>query len=212
MKNLIRKGAEKLEIEISEDQITDFISLYDEINKWGKKINITALLGNKEKLVEELFLDSITPIKIIGEGDNKGISLLDIGSGGGFPGIPIKIVKPSIKATLSDSIEKKVFFIRHVIRALSLDKIEAVNVKYGLDGAVGVDKGIYDFAISKAVASVDKLGIWAAPHLKKGGRLICMKSASETLITLSGYKEPEYSLYTLPLSDRERKLIIYEKE
>lgn len=211
MKDLIRKGAEKLEIEISEDQISNFISFYDEINRWGKKINLTALLNDKDKLIEELFLDSIAPIKIIGEGDNKGISLLDIGSGGGFPGIPIKIINRSINVTLSDSIEKKVFFMRNVIRALSLDKIEAANVKYDEDGAAGLDKAAYDFAISKAVASVDKLGIWAAPHLKEGGRLICMKSASEGLIKINGYKEPEYFLYTLPLSGIKRQLIVYKK-
>ena len=211
MKTLIKKGASKLGIEISGDQISDFIVLYNEINKWGKKINLTALLNDKERLVEELFLDSIVPLRIIGEGGNKDISLLDIGSGGGFPGIPIKIVNRSLNITLSDSIEKKVFFMRHVIRTLSLKNIEAANVKYDQVGAAELDKCIYDYAISKAVASIDKLGIWAAPHLKEGGRLICMKSASESPIELTGYKEPEYFLYTLPLSGIKRKLIIYEK-
>ena len=212
MKSLIKKGANKLGIEISEAQISDLIVLYNEINKWGKKINLTALLNDKEKLVEELFLDSMAPLKIIGEpGMTKDTSLLDIGSGGGFPGIPIKIVNRSLNITLSDSIEKKVFFMRHIIRTLSLDKIEAANVKYDQDGAAELDKCRYDFAISKAVASIDKLGIWAAPHLKEGGRLICMKSASEALIKLNGYKEPEYFPYTLPLSGIKRKLIIYEK-
>ncbi len=212
MKSLIKKGANKLGIEISEDQISDLIILYNEINKWGKKINLTALLNDKERLVEELFLDSMVPLKVIGEpGMTKDISLLDIGSGGGFPGIPIKIVNRSLNITLSDSIEKKVFFMRHIIRTLSLDKIEAANVKYDQDGAAELDKYRYDFAISKAVASIDKLGIWAAPHLKEGGRLICMKSADEALIKLNGYKEPEYFPYTLPLSGIKRKLIIYEK-
>ena len=212
MKSLIKKGANKLGIEISEDQINDLITLYDEINKWGKKINLTALLNDKQKLVEELFLDSMVPLKVIGElGMTKDISLLDIGSGGGFPGIPIKIVNRSINVTLSDSIEKKVFFMRHIIRTLSLDKIEAANVKYDQDGAAELDKYRYDFAISKAVASIDKLGIWAAPHLKEGARLICMKSAREAPIKLNGYKNPEYFPYTLPLSGIKRKLIIYEK-
>ena len=211
MKSLIRKGASKLGIEISEKQIGDLIVLYNEINRWGKKINLTALLNDKERLVEELFLDSMIPLRVIGEGDNKDISLLDIGSGGGFPSIPIKIVNRSINITLSDSVEKKVFFMRHIIRTLSLDQIEAVNVKYDQDGAPGLDKNMYDYAISKAVASVDKLGIWAVPHLKEGGRLVCMKSESEALINLNGYKEPEYFAYTLPLSGIKRKLIIYEK-
>ena len=212
MKSLIKKGAVKLGIEISGDQVGDFIVLYNEINKWGKKINLTALLNDKERLVEELFLDSMAPLKVIGEGEaTKGSSLLDIGSGGGFPGIPIKIVNRSLSVTLSDSIEKKVFFMRHIIRTLSLKNIEAANVKYDQDGAAELDKYRYDFAISKAVASIDKLGIWAAPHLKEGGRLICMKSASEVIIELHSYKKPECFHYTLPLSGIKRKLIIYEK-
>ena len=212
MKSLIKKGASKLGIEISEDQISDFIFFYDELNKWGKKINLTALLNDKTKLVEELFLDSIVPLRIIGKGEaSKDISLLDIGSGGGFPSMPIKIMNRSLNITLSDSISKKVFFMRHIIRTLSLDKIEAVNVKYGQDGAADLDKNTYDYAISKAVASIDKLGLWASPHLKEGGRLICMKGENEALIKLDGYKKPEYFPYTLPLSGIKRKLIIYEK-
>ncbi|MDT8317507.1 MAG: 16S rRNA (guanine(527)-N(7))-methyltransferase RsmG [bacterium] len=212
MKDLIRKGADGLETEISEEQISDFITFYDEINKWGKKINLTALLNNKEKLVEELFLDSMAPLKIMEGTGNEDITLLDIGSGGGFPGIPIKIINRSIIVTLSDSIEKKVFFMRNVIRALSLDKTVAANVKYGEAGAPGLNKLFFDFAVSKAVATADKLGIWAAPHLKKNGRLICMKSEGEALIRLNGYREPESFPYTLPLSGIKRKLIVYVKE
>ena len=211
MKDLIRKGAEGLGFAISEVQISDFISFFEEINRWGRKINLTALLNERERLVEELFLDSMVPLNIIGKGSNPDISLLDIGSGGGFPGLPIKIMNRSINITLSDSVEKKVFFMRHVIRSLSLDGIVAANVKYGEDGAAGIDKLVYDFAVSKAVASVDKLGPWAEPHLKKGGSLICMKSADDALINLSGYDEPSCFNYSLPLSGIKRKLIVYKK-
>ena len=215
MRTFINSGAQKLGINLSDEQLSDFENFYDEINKWGRKINITALIGNREKLLEELFLDSIGPIKFINEIAAKKktgeICLLDIGSGGGFPGIPIKIAKPSIHVTLSDSIEKKVFFMRNVIRALSLEKISALNVKYEDNGAAGLDKSAFDFAISKAVAPIDTLGRWAGPHLKDGGRLICMKGPSEEMVLLSGYKNPESAYYTLPLSGIKRRLIIYEK-
>ena len=78
MKDLIRKGAEGLGFAISEVQISDFISFFEEINRWGRKINLTALLNERERLVEELFLDSMVPLNIIGKGANPDISLLDI--------------------------------------------------------------------------------------------------------------------------------------
>ena len=215
MRELLFEGSARLGLTLSEEQVSLFITFHNELKKWGKKMNITALIKNENRLAEELFLDSLSPLKIIlpliNTDDANENHILDIGSGGGFPGIPLKIAAPSLLITLSDSKEKKIFFLKHVFRALHLKEIGAVNVTYGMDGARGLEKNKYRWAISKAVSDIQTLGLWARPHLVKGGHLICMKALKEPQIPIEGFKYGKEYTYSLPFSGMKRRLILYEK-
>ncbi|MBE9502876.1 MAG: 16S rRNA (guanine(527)-N(7))-methyltransferase RsmG [Proteobacteria bacterium] len=211
MKELLNRGATSMGLTLSCEQINAFILYYDELKKWSSKINISALVDNEKKVVCELFLDSLAPLLVIGKENCHERHLLDVGSGGGFPGIPIKIAFPALNVTLCDSIEKKVFFMRNVIRKLSLTGIEAITCKFNDLGSTAIEKASYGWAISKAVTDIETFALWAAPHLKKGGILICMKGPKEEAIELKNYSSPEKINYTLPLLNLKRRLYLYQK-
>lgn len=215
MEELLIKGSDKLGIQLSREQRSLFIIYYNELKKWGSKINLTSLLDDEARLTEELFLDSLATLKIISppetcHKEDKNL-VLDIGSGGGFPGIPMKIANPSLRITLSDSVEKKIFFLKHVIRALHLTDIKAVKTTYGADGAPHIEKKKFHWAMSKAVTDIKSLGLWAGPHLIKGGKLICLKGTKERSIFLDGYLLIDDISYLLPLTRIKRRLFVYEK-
>ncbi len=211
MKELLNRGAASMGLTLSCEQINAFILYYDELKKWGSKINISALVDNEKKVVCELFLDSLAPLLVIGKENCHERHLLDVGSGGGFPGIPIKITMPSLNVTLCDSIEKKVFFMKNVIRKLSLIGIEAIACKFNHLGSTAIEKSLYDWVVSKAVTDIETFALWAAPHLKKGGILICMKGPKEEAIELNGFSIPEKINYALPLPGHKRRLYLYRK-
>ena len=211
MRELLKSGAASMGFMLSLEQINAFILYYDELKKWGSKINISALVENKKKVADELFLDSLAPLLVMGKENNNDRRMLDIGAGGGFPGIPVKIALPVLNVTLCDSIEKKVFFMRSVIRKLSLTGIEAIACKFNRLGSTGIEKSSYDWVISKAVTDIETMSNWSAPHLKKGGILICMKGPKEEAIELKSFSVPEQVCYTLPLSGLKRRLYLYHK-
>lgn len=211
MKELIKEGLFTFGIDLSDEQLRLFLLFYEELKKWGKKINLTSLLEKEVRLVEELFVDAVAPTAVIRKEGMQYESLLDIGSGAGIPGIPLKIINPFMKISLTDTREKRVLFMRQAIRKLSLKKIEAKKTRFGDKGADELEKEYFDWAISKAVAEIDVLGRWAYPHLRQGGVLLCMKSADEEEVRIAAYSQPGIYRYTLPFSGFRRKLLIYEK-
>ncbi|MEK7314264.1 MAG: 16S rRNA (guanine(527)-N(7))-methyltransferase RsmG, partial [Deltaproteobacteria bacterium] len=113
--DILRAGAKELNIEMRESEERAFLIYLEELKKWNEKINLTSLRSDRDITVKH-FLDSLTVARFLK--DNNVSSLLDIGSGGGFPGIPLKIVMPELKVTLLEAIEKKVNFLKHIIRTL----------------------------------------------------------------------------------------------
>ena len=122
--NQLQKDALLFGIELNESQLSQFYTYYKMLIEWNEKINLTAITDFDEVLKKH-FLDSIAIGRIISQGDS--VSILDIGTGAGFPGIPIKIAFPNIDITLIDSLNKRVIFLNEVITALSLTKIEAIH-------------------------------------------------------------------------------------
>lgn len=212
VENFLIDGANTIGIKVRKDEAQSFETYYKELIKWGSKINVTALLDSKKKIFEELFLDSLAPLLVINRDDNPSGSLLDIGSGGGFPGIPIKIATSSLDVTLCDSIEKKVFFMRNIIRKLNLSQIEALVTKFDDNGSQEAKINHFDWVVSKAVTDIETLGQWARPHLKQKGSLVCMKGPKEEAINLSGFSSPQIINYMLPYSNRKRRLYLYLKD
>jgi 16S rRNA (guanine527-N7)-methyltransferase len=168
--NLIYEGAKKLDIDIDKRKIDKFVIHALELMKWNQKINLTAITDPFEIAVKH-FLDSIVPVTII----PSNASLLDIGSGGGFPGIPLKIIWPSLSVTLIDASRKKVSFLKHIIRILELKNIDALHVRAeGFANKPGVAK-TFDVIISRAFSSMTTFAMTALPFLKKEGVIIAMR-------------------------------------
>jgi len=211
MNRQIRDGAEILGVTLSDGQASSFERYALELKKWGSRMNLTALLKDESKMCEELFLDSLAPLEVIRDKGGAGGPILDIGSGAGFPGIPLKIAEPSLDLVLADSLEKRIIFLRHIIRTLGLENIEAVKTHFADEGSRDINMGSFFFVIAKAVADTCRLCRWAAPHLQSGGWLICMKGPGEGGSLEDGYAAPEKKVYSLPFSGMKRYLYLYRK-
>ena len=169
-KHVIYDGAKDLDIEIDRGKIDQFAIHASELLKWSQKTNLTAISDPLEIAVKH-FLDSIAPARFI----SPNTSLLDVGSGGGFPGIPLKIMIPSLSVTLIDASRKKVSFLKHVIRRLDLINIEACHVRaQDLSKDCGVHTA-YDVIISRALSSMVNFVQMSLPLLATHGVIMAMK-------------------------------------
>ena len=166
------KGIESLNIELDEDQRRSFIIYKELLKEWNQKINITSITEDVEIDIKH-FLDSLTPIttKLI-DGKKK---LIDIGTGGGFPGIPLKVYNKELEVTLLDSLNKRIIFLDEVIKSLNLKDIEAIHGRAEELGRKVEYREVYDICISRAVASLDTLSEYCMPFVKVGGYFIAMK-------------------------------------
>lgn len=168
--NLIYEGAKKLDIQIDKRKIDKFTIHALELLKWNQKINLTAITDPFEVAVKH-FLDSIVPAKLI----PPDASLLDIGSGSGFPGIPLKISLPHLSVTLIDASRKKVSFLRHIIRILELKNIDALHIRAEeFSKKPGIEHK-FDAIISRALSSMTTFATTALPFLNKNGVIIAMR-------------------------------------
>ncbi|NLV87859.1 MAG: 16S rRNA (guanine(527)-N(7))-methyltransferase RsmG [Tissierellia bacterium] len=210
------KGVGDLNIELSEIQVNNFIKYKDLLKEWNKKINITAITEDDEIDIKH-FLDSLTPVTT-GLLD-KNIKLIDIGTGGGFPGLPLKIYNEELNVTLLDSLNKRITFLKEVIDTLGLDNIEAIHGRAEELGRDEKHREQYDISISRAVASLNTLSEYCMPFVKVGGHFISMKGpdvedelkdAEKAIKTLGG-KLVKVESIKIPQSDIVHSLIIIEK-
>jgi 16S rRNA (guanine527-N7)-methyltransferase len=210
---LLVEGAEAFGIRLSEKQVEAFDLYLRELLKWNQKINLTAIRSEKG-IVLKHFLDSLSVFPYL----SKTPSLLDIGSGAGFPGIPLKIVHPSLEITLIDSVRKKIDFQRHIIRRLGLKGMEAIHGRIQDKEILQSMTGRFDAVISRAFSDLQTIRLLAFPFLKKGGILLTMKGEldKEELRLLSKREETRYRLqgtasFFLPKSSFKRSILLFEK-
>jgi len=217
-KKLLYDGAQALEIHIDSDQVDKFTTHAMELAKWNRKINLTAITDPLEVAVKH-FLDSMAPESMI----PMNASLLDIGSGGGFPGVPLKILKPSLSVTLIDASRKKVSFLKHLIRILGLDNIEAFHVRAEELSQQALYAGHFNAIISRSLSSSSEFVLMALPLLDTDGILVAMKGKRseveiESLRSLIHKKkgmgdesqtemELRLKTYTLPYLKLERTIV-----
>ena len=159
---LLRKEAEGLGIFLNNENLRLFSLYLEELKTWNKKINLFRRNDDQEIIVKD-FIDSLTVENYL----FTGASILDIGSGGGFPGIPIKIFRDDLRVVLLEIRAKKVFFLKHVIRILGIENLEVISL--------GTESEKFDFIISRAFGSIQKLIETGAHYLKKNGVVISMK-------------------------------------
>jgi 16S rRNA (guanine527-N7)-methyltransferase len=204
-------GAKEVGVSLTPREIELFKTYLMELKKWNSKINITAIFDDIEIIIKH-FVDSLTPLKYIPDGS----SILDIGSGGGFPGIPLKIASPSLYVTLLDSRLKRINFQKHIIRTLQLNRIKSVFGR-AEDKDILKSMGLsFDVVISRGVSDLETFFTTGTPYLKKGGCLIAMRGRKAKR-ELAGSKETLSQLklrvinkveFHLPYLNEKRSLIL----
>lgn len=209
--DLIRNGAAEMGIPVSPGQAEAFAQHARALLAWNRKTNLTAITSPEEVAVKH-FLDAIAPSRHI----PSGAELLDIGSGGGFPGIPLKIMDPSLSVTLIDSVRKKTSFLNFVIRTLGLSGIEARHVRAeALATRAGMARR-FDAVVCRALTALADFLRMARPLVKPGGLLIAMKgeisgeeaAEAEAAALTGGGSTIDMVSYTLPVLRLGRRLYL----
>ena len=213
-KNKLVELAEKLSIKLSDSQIEKFYEYMLLLLEWNEKINLTAITEQNDIILKH-YIDSMTVLKYIENEKN----IIDVGTGAGFPGIPIAILREESNITLLDSLNKRILFLQEVAEKLNLKNINAVHARAEEFGQNKQNREIHDIAISRAVANLSTLVEYLLPFVKIGGKCICMKSAnieeelreSQFAIKELGGEIKKIDKLILPESDIARTIIIIEK-
>lgn len=170
--DIIKKSVEKLNLSFSKDQYEQFMRYKDMLKEWNEKMNLTAITEDEE-IISKHFIDSIQAFQF--DELKDATTLIDVGTGAGFPGLPIKIMKPELKVTLLDSTNKKLGFLKVVTEELKLNNVEFIHSR-AEDGARKIGyRDSYDIAISRAVANLSLLTELCLPYVKIGGHFIALK-------------------------------------
>jgi 16S rRNA (guanine527-N7)-methyltransferase len=170
-KALLVAGAGELGVTLGASELGKLYAFASELKKWSRKINLTAIRGDEEIALKH-FLDSLALLRVVGlTGD-----LLDIGSGGGFPAIPLKITRRELQVVSVDAVEKKIFFQRHVARILGLHGFEALHAR--AEELAARRAGFFDWVVSRAFTDIPTFVRIALPLLKEQGKIIAMKGRS----------------------------------
>ncbi|MEW6184268.1 MAG: 16S rRNA (guanine(527)-N(7))-methyltransferase RsmG [Thermodesulfobacteriota bacterium] len=193
------------------NQFMDYLSL---LLKWNRRLNLTALRSVQE-IIPKHFLDSLLPLPYI----PQGAKLLDVGSGAGFPGLPIKILRPLQPLTLLESSAKKNSFLKEVIRRLSLAAVDVRQAYLGKGSSFRPNDDLFDIIITRAVGKPLELLSAAHPYLKTGGRVLLMQGCKgsariqemESQIVRRGFQLNPPLVLTLPDLEQKRVLLFLEK-
>jgi 16S rRNA (guanine527-N7)-methyltransferase len=210
--DILVKGAEQIGITVTAQVVESYLFYIEELKKWNKRTNLTSLTADREIAVKH-FLDSLTVAPFL-QGAKQ---VLDIGTGAGFPGMPLKILSPSIELVLLESSQKKCFFLRHIIRGL---KLEGAVIVHGRaeDGKIqeSYTRG-FDLVLSRALADLPTSLQLALPYAKGGGRIVGMRGKrgeqerDETDWNSLGLQLIEMRKLTLPFVEEQRVLLLFQR-
>ena len=212
-KNKLQDLAKKINVEVTKSQIEKYEEYINLLLEWNEKINLTAITEENDIVIKHI-IDSITVLKYI---ENKNI--IDVGTGAGFPGIPLAIQDKNAKITLLDSLNKRINFLNNVKEKLELNNIDTIH---GRAEDIGQNKEYreqYDACVSRAVANMSTLVEYLIPLVKVGGIIICMKGSdieeelndAKTAISKLGGEIDKIDKITLPGTDIIRNIIIIKK-
>lgn len=209
-RELLAVGAQELGIDLSIDQLNAIFLYLAELMKWNRKINLTAIRDERDIIIKHV-LDSLSYLK--GFVPHQGLKLLDMGSGAGFPGIPIKVARPEIAVSLVESIGKKAAFLRHCIRSLKIAEIEVMDMR--LEELSASSYASYDIVTARAFAGMSSAVAAGAVFLKPGGRMVLSRGPEETIneqeLTKAGVTRENRIDLVLPHSDYRRAIWVFQK-
>lgn len=216
LEKLLINSAKEFNVDITEPMANQFMRYKDLILEWNNNINLTAITDEKEIIIKH-FIDSISVVENLGKSND--LSIIDVGTGAGLPGIPLKIVKPNYKVTLLDSLNKRIKFLQAVIDDLGLTNMEAIHGRSEDYGQNIKLRENYDIAISRAVANMSTLCEYTLPFVKVGGSFIALKgpsveeeiqSASKAIEILGG-KIKDINYINLPSTDIKHSIVTISK-
>ena len=216
MHNFSQAASDLFGITLTEKQLTRFERYADMLIQWNNQYNLTAI-REKDTILIKHFLDSLSCLAVIPE--SKSFCLIDVGTGAGFPGIPIKIALPNIRLTLVDSVGKKVNFCQHIIDTLALENTKVIQARAEELGQSADHRETYDWAVARAVSKLSTLSEYLLPLIKVGGTMLAQKGESgpfeshnaEKAIQLLGGHLRQLHQIMLPGVVEERYLILIDK-
>lgn len=215
MKNLLKNACNELNLKIDDNQIDEFLKYKQLLLEWNEKINLTAITDDKEIILKH-FVDCLTVCKFI---DFNNKTFIDVGTGAGFPALPIKIFCKSSAPTLLDSLNKRINFLKTVGNELNLQNITYIHSRAEDAGQDIAFREKYDFCVSRAVANLSVLAEFDLPFVKVGGYFIALKGplldneiidANKAITTLGGIIEKVETI-KIPFTDIEHKLVFIKK-
>ncbi|MFR4986403.1 MAG: 16S rRNA (guanine(527)-N(7))-methyltransferase RsmG [Lachnospirales bacterium] len=215
MKNLLKNACNELNLKIDDNQIDEFLKYKQLLLEWNEKINLTAITDDKEIILKH-FVDCLTVCKFI---DFNNKTFIDVGTGAGFPALPIKIFCKSSAPTLLDSLNKRINFLKTVGNELNLQNITYVHSRAEDAGQDIAFREKYDFCVSRAVANLSVLAEFDLPFVKVDGYFIALKGplldneiidANKAITTLGGIIEKVETI-KIPFTDIEHKLVFIKK-
>lgn len=212
MKDFIKNIFEKYDFNLNEVQINQFLTYMEFLLQENEKYNLTAITNHEEVVIKH-FVDSVLPLAQI----PQGASVIDVGTGAGFPGVPLKILRPDIKLTLLDSLQKRISFLNALLEKLNIQGVVTLHSR-AEDYAMKA-RETFDVALSRAVASVPTLSEYLIPFVRVGGKVVMYKGLSaeeeleigkKAIVTLGGKIEKLIN-FNLEEVDSQRKIVIIKK-
>jgi 16S rRNA (guanine527-N7)-methyltransferase len=209
---ILLKGAEELGITLTSQVVEGYLFYIEELKKWNQRINLTSLTTDRDMAVKH-FLDSLTITPFL----QDATQVLDIGTGAGFPGLPLKIFAPSIEVLLLESSQKKCSFLRHIARGLKLEGVEVVQGRAEDKKMIERYGSSFDLVLSRALADLPTSLQLALPYTKGGGRIVGMRGRQgeqerdATDWRPLGLQLIEQRRLTLPFVEEQRILLLFQR-
>jgi len=208
----LENSCQSLGLEVKQKSLGQLSHYYRELEKWGRKINLVAMDETKN-LLEKHFVDSLLLLSVLDK--EKDLNLLDVGTGAGFPGLVLKIARPELELTMVEPREKRVSFLRHIVRTLKLEQVTIINKRLEeIPGHSG-----WPMITSRALSDIKAFLEMAAPFTREKGKVICMKGPRAADEIKLWQEEPDspfkflaMNKFLLPRSGAARNIVIFEKK
>ena len=214
----LASGARKLGLQFTPQQLEQFQVYYQELIDWNRRLNLTAITGYEEVQVKH-FLDSLTVVLALKQPPGKGLKLIDVGTGAGIPGIPLKIALPDIQVVLLDATRKKAVFLEHIVQKLNLEGVQVVVGRAEEIAHQPEYRQQFTLVLSRAVADLAALAELTLPFCAVGGRFIAQKKGdiaaeiqvAQRAIAILGGKLADVKNIWMPEFTDERWLVVIDK-